>query len=61
MKEWIAFLKEMWWIILIIVLAFAWGIFYTYIDIKAKWSIAHLENCPCITEMKNDNTYKRAD
>lgn len=52
MKEWIDLFKEMWWIILFLVLAFAWGIFYTYTDIKAKWNIAHLKNCPCLMEVK---------
>ena len=36
----------------IIVLSFAWGIFYAYIDIKAKWNIAHLKNCPCLSEVQ---------
>lgn len=52
MKEWISILKETWLIILIIILAFAWGIFYAYTDIKAKWNIAHLKNCPCLMEVQ---------
>lgn len=52
MEELIDLFKEMWWLILFLVLAFAWGIFYAYTDIKAKWNIANLKNCPCLMEMQ---------
>ena len=52
MKEMFIFIKDMWFAILLVLLALAWGIFYAYIDIKAKWNIAHLKNCPCLTEVQ---------
>lgn len=52
MKEMFIFIKDMWWAILLVLLAFAWGIFYAYTDIKAKWNIAHLKNCPCLVEVQ---------
>lgn len=52
MKDLLDFIKEMWWFVLIILLAFVCWIFYAYTDIKAKWNIAHLKNCPCLMEVQ---------
>lgn len=40
--------------VLLIVLSIAWGIFYAYCDIRMKWNLAHIKNCPCLMEMAND-------
>ena len=52
MKEWISILKETWLIILLAVLSLTCGIFYLYIDIKAKWNIVRMKSCPCLTEVQ---------
>lgn len=36
----------------IIALSFAWGIFNIYLDIKVKWNLAHIKDCPCLSEVQ---------
>ena len=36
----------------IIIFAFAYGTFNVYLDMKMKWNLAHIKNCPCLTEVE---------
>ena len=48
MKE---FIEEFWFVVLIMLLIVNWTIFYIYIDIRAKWNLAHIKTCPCIEQV----------
>lgn len=39
-------------VILCCVLFFGWVCFQAYLDIKVKWNLAHIKNCPCLTEVQ---------
>ena len=36
----------------LIIFAFAYGTFNVYLDMKVKWNLAHIKNCPCLTEVE---------
>lgn len=54
MKEFINFIKEFWFVILIFFFLINWTIFYIYTDIRAKWNLAHIKNCPCVEQVKGE-------
>ena len=35
-------------------LVFSWLIFMMYLDVKVKWNLAHIKNCPCIEQVKGE-------
>ena len=37
---------------LFIILPISYGIFAEYVTLKAKWNIAHMQNCPCVAEVQ---------
>lgn len=53
MKGFINFIKEFWFVILMMFFLINWTIFYIYTDIRAKWNLAHIKNCPCLQEVAN--------
>lgn len=54
MKEFISFIKEFWFVILMTFFLFNWTIFYIYTDIRAKWNLANVKTCPCIEQVKGE-------
>lgn len=38
--------------ILVVVGMFLLWAVYAYTDFRARWNIAHLKNCPCVTEVQ---------
>lgn len=38
-------------VLVIVGLFLLWAV-YAYTDFRARWNIAHLKNCPCITEVQ---------
>lgn len=40
---------------------FAAAAYETTWNIKAKRALVQMSHCPCVQEVQNDNTYKRAD
>lgn len=38
--------------VLLCSLFFGWVVFQAYLDIKMKWNLAHLQNCPCLQEVQ---------
>ena len=39
-------------IFLLVILPVSYGFFKEYVELKAKWNIAHMKNCPCLTEVQ---------
>lgn len=39
-------------IFLFIILPISYSLFREYVELKAKWNLAHIKNCPCITEVQ---------
>lgn len=35
-------------------LVFSWLIFMMYLDVKVKWNLAHIKDCPCIEQVKGE-------
>ena len=35
-------------------LIFSWLVFMMYLDVKVKWNLAHIKNCPCIEQVKGE-------
>lgn len=56
MKKWLeenqGFISAGILIFLFIILPISYGIFAEYVEIKAKWNIAHMQNCPCVAEVQ---------
>ena len=38
--------------VLLCALFIGWVVFQAYLDIKMKWNLAHINNCPCLTEVQ---------
>lgn len=39
-------------IFLFVVLPISYAIFQEYLDVKMKWNLAHIKNCPCLVEVQ---------
>lgn len=48
MKEWLVFC---FYVLVVVGIFLLWAV-YAYTDFRARWNIAHLKNCPCITEVQ---------
>ena len=36
-----------------IILVVSWCLLNIYLDVKMKWNLAHIKNCPCLQEVAN--------
>ena len=35
-----------------VILVISWVLFNIYLDVKVKWNLAHIKNCPCLQEVE---------